>query len=117
MPKEDMTANLSHLILLYKHRAIHPLFSIAPVKPCPDKRTRPSRLQVWLQHRRPENQWPGMKNELPDGLVKGSYSYVDPMGKLQVIHYESHQNVASKPPMVRRHHPEKCVMIMYKNSH
>ncbi|KAG8193892.1 hypothetical protein JTE90_011451 [Oedothorax gibbosus] len=25
-----------------------------------------------------------------DGLVKGSYSYVDPLGKLKVVHYESH---------------------------
>ncbi|GBN16934.1 hypothetical protein AVEN_244574-1, partial [Araneus ventricosus] len=38
----------------------------------------------------PENPMARYEEKGPDGLVKGSYSYVDPMGKLQVVHYESH---------------------------
>ncbi|GIY61101.1 hypothetical protein CDAR_61151 [Caerostris darwini] len=38
----------------------------------------------------PENPMARYEERTPDGLVKGSYSYVDPMGKLQVVHYESH---------------------------
>ncbi|GFY59365.1 uncharacterized protein TNIN_24991 [Trichonephila inaurata madagascariensis] len=38
----------------------------------------------------PENPMARYEERGADGVVKGSYSYVDPMGKLQVVHYESH---------------------------
>ncbi|GIY69961.1 uncharacterized protein CEXT_496341 [Caerostris extrusa] len=64
------------------------------VKPCPDKRTRgvtgPHAYKFGYNTGDPENPMARYEERTPDGLVKGSYSYVDPMGKLQVVHYESH---------------------------